>query len=75
MLVYGRIALCLSLKMSQAAASIDNRVPTPGSVAEVSSQQALPDMNGSEAKPDLKDEEEDSSSAKKQTDLKMEVCT
>ncbi|XP_029914893.1 CREB binding protein b isoform X4 [Myripristis murdjan] len=61
-----------STPMSQAAASIDNRVPTPGSVAEVSSQQALPDMNGSEAKPDLKDEEEDSSSAKKQTDLKME---
>lgn len=61
--------------MSQAAASIDNRVPTPGSVAELSSQQALPDMCGTEAKPEVKDEEEDTSSGKKQTDIKVEVCT
>lgn len=62
------------LKMSQAAASIDNRVPTPGSVAEMSSQQALPDMSSTEVKPEVKDEEDDSSSGKKQTDIKMEVC-
>ncbi|KAM4598373.1 CREB binding protein b [Polymixia lowei] len=58
--------------LSQAAASIDNRVPTPGSVADASSQQALPDMSSSEAKPEVKDEDEDSGSGKKQTDLKME---
>ncbi|KAF3846355.1 hypothetical protein F7725_003433 [Dissostichus mawsoni] len=54
------------------AASIDNRVPTPASVAELSSQQALPDMNSTEAKPEVKDEEEDSGSGKKQQDIKME---
>ncbi|XP_078140564.1 CREB binding protein b isoform X2 [Centroberyx gerrardi] len=61
-----------STPLSQAAASIDNRVPTPGSVAEVSSQQALPDMSSSESKPEIKEEDDDSSSGKKQTDLKME---
>lgn len=60
--------------MSQAAASIDNRVPTPGSVAELSSQQALPDMSSTEVKPEVKDEEDDSNSGKKQTDVKIEVC-
>ncbi|XP_028267788.1 CREB binding protein b isoform X5 [Parambassis ranga] len=59
-------------QMSQAAASIDNRVPTPGSVAELSSQQALPDMCSTEAKPEVKDEEEHTSSGKKQTDIKVE---
>lgn len=66
--------LLLSLKLSQAAASIDNRVPTPASVAELNSQQTLPDMSSTEAKPEVKDEEEDSNSGKKQTDIKMEVC-
>ncbi|XP_070837821.1 CREB binding protein b isoform X6 [Chaetodon trifascialis] len=61
-----------STPLSQAAASIDNRVPTPASVAELSSQQALPDMSGNEAKPEVKDEEDDSNSGKKQTDVKME---
>lgn len=61
-----------STPMSQAAASIDNRVPTPGSVAELSSQQALPDMSSTETKPEIKSEEDDSSSGKKQTDIKME---
>lgn len=60
--------------MSQAAAGIDNRVPTPGSVAELSSQQALPDMSGTEVKSEVKNEDEDSNSGKKQSDLKMEVC-
>uniref|UniRef100_A0A4W6BUD5 histone acetyltransferase n=1 Tax=Lates calcarifer TaxID=8187 RepID=A0A4W6BUD5_LATCA len=62
-----------STPLSQAAASIDNRVPTPGSVAELSSQQALPDMSGTEVKSEVKDEEDDSSSGKKQTSVKMEV--
>lgn len=57
--------------MSQAATSIDNRVPTPASVAELSAQQALPDMNNTEAKPHIKEEDEDF--GKKQTDVKMEV--
>uniref|UniRef100_A0A3Q3B571 histone acetyltransferase n=1 Tax=Kryptolebias marmoratus TaxID=37003 RepID=A0A3Q3B571_KRYMA len=35
---------------------IDNRVPTPGSVAELSSQQALPDMSGIEIKSEQDDE-------------------
>uniref|UniRef100_A0A3Q3Q8H8 histone acetyltransferase n=1 Tax=Monopterus albus TaxID=43700 RepID=A0A3Q3Q8H8_MONAL len=61
-----------STPLSQAAASIDNRVPTPGSVAELSSQQALPDSSGTEAKTEVKDEEEDSNSGKKQIDVKME---
>lgn len=63
-----------SSKLSQAAASIDNRVPTPASVAELSSQQALPDMSSTEAKPQVKAEEEDGDFGKKQTDVKMEVC-
>lgn len=66
--------LSLSCQLSQAAASIDNRVPTPGSVAELSSQQALPDMSSTEAKAEVKDEEDDSSSLKKPNDVKMEVC-
>ncbi len=65
----------LSLKLSQAAASIDNRVPTPASVAELSSQQTLPDMSGTEPKPEVKDGEDDSNSGKKQMDIKMEVCS
>lgn len=64
-----------SLKLSQAAASIDNRVPTPASVAELSSQQTLPDMSGTEAKSEVKEEEEDGKSVKKQMDVKMEVCS
>uniref|UniRef100_A0A672HTJ7 histone acetyltransferase n=1 Tax=Salarias fasciatus TaxID=181472 RepID=A0A672HTJ7_SALFA len=59
--------------LSQAAASIDNRVPTPGSVAELSSQQAMPEMSGTEVKPEVKDEDDDSNSGKKQSDIKMEV--
>lgn len=57
---------------SQAAASIDNRVSTPASVAELSSQQALPDMSSTEANPQAKKEEE-STAGKKQVDIKMEV--
>uniref|UniRef100_A0A672HQL3 histone acetyltransferase n=1 Tax=Salarias fasciatus TaxID=181472 RepID=A0A672HQL3_SALFA len=45
-----------STPLSQAAASIDNRVPTPGSVAELSSQQAMPEMSGTEVKPEPDDE-------------------
>ncbi|KAK5604460.1 hypothetical protein CRENBAI_016979 [Crenichthys baileyi] len=64
-----------STPLSQAAAGIDNRVPTPGSVAELSSQQALPDMSSSELKSEVKEKEEvdeDSKSGKKQDDVKME---
>lgn len=62
-----------SLQLSQAAASVDNRVPTPASVAELSSQQALPDMSSTEVKPHVKDEEEDSNFEKKHMEIKMEV--
>ncbi|XP_047215364.1 CREB-binding protein-like [Girardinichthys multiradiatus] len=64
-----------STPLSQAEAGIDNKVPTPGSVAELSSQQALPDMSSSELKSEVKEkveEEEDSKSGKKQDDVKME---
>lgn len=57
--------------MSQSATSIDNRVPTPASVAELSTQQALPDMSSTEAKPHVKEEDDDF--GKKQTEVKMEV--
>ncbi|XP_061605506.1 CREB binding protein b isoform X2 [Phyllopteryx taeniolatus] len=59
-----------STPMSQAAASIDNRVPTPASVAEVSSQQNLPDMSATDVKSDVKDEDDDSNSGNKQTGIK-----
>ncbi|CAJ1075041.1 CREB binding protein b isoform X3 [Xyrichtys novacula] len=61
-----------STPLSQAAASIDNRVPTPASEAELSSQQALPDMSSTDAKTEVKDEEDESNSGQKQTDVKME---
>ncbi|KAJ7989327.1 hypothetical protein DPEC_G00303390 [Dallia pectoralis] len=62
-----------STPLSQAAASVDNRVPTPGSVAEVHSQQALPDTTQTEPKVELKDEDDDCGSGKKQpSDFKME---
>lgn len=50
-------------------------MPTPASVAELSSQQTLPDMSGTEAKSEVKEEEEDGKSVKKQMDVKMEVCS
>lgn len=65
----------LFFQLSQAAASIDNRVPTPGSVAELNSQQALPDMSGNEVKPEVKEDDDDSNSGKKQINIKIEVCT
>lgn len=58
---------------SQAAASIDNRVPTPASVAELSSQQALPDMNSTESTFQIKKEDDNNTVGKKQLDIKMEV--
>lgn len=61
------------LQLSQSATSIDNRVPTPASVAELSAQQALPDMSSTETKPHIKEEEDDF--GKKQTEVKMEVCS
>lgn len=59
------------MQLSQSATSIDNRVPTPASVAELSTQQALPDMSSTEAKPHIKEEDDDF--GKKQRDVKMEV--
>lgn len=44
-------------------------------MAELSSQQALPDMSSTETKLQVKDEEDDSNFAKKQLDIKMEVCS
>uniref|UniRef100_A0A674EU68 histone acetyltransferase n=1 Tax=Salmo trutta TaxID=8032 RepID=A0A674EU68_SALTR len=64
--------------LSQAPASIDNRMPTPGSVAEVHSQQTPPDMAQTEHKAELKDEDgededDDCGSGKRQpSDFKME---
>ncbi len=56
------------------AASIDNRVPTPASVAETHSQQALPpDYPAAEPKTEYQDDEQDCGSGKKQPDIKMEV--
>lgn len=43
-------------------------------MAELSSQQALPDMSGTEVKSEVKNEDDDSYSGKKQNDIKMEVC-
>lgn len=65
--------LSFPLQLSQSATSIDNRVPTPASVAELSTQQALPDMSSTEAKPHIKEEDDDF--GKKQTDVKMEVSS
>ncbi|XP_024128588.1 CREB binding protein b isoform X2 [Oryzias melastigma] len=60
-----------STPLSQAAASIDNRVPTPASVAEPGSHPVLPDMNGTEVK-SVKNEEEENGMEKKPVDIKME---
>lgn len=60
-------------QLSQAAASIDNRVPTPGSVAELNSQQALPDTSATDVKPEVKDEADDSNYGKKPAGVKQEV--
>nr|XP_015801081.2 CREB binding protein b isoform X2 [Nothobranchius furzeri] len=54
--------------LSQVAAGMDTRVPTPGSVAELSSQQTLPDM--SVVKSEVKNEDDDG--IKKQNEIKME---
>lgn len=49
-------------------------MPTPGSVAEVHSQQAPPDMAQTEHKAELEDEDDDCGSGKRQpSDFKMEV--
>uniref|UniRef100_A0A8C7Z5H9 histone acetyltransferase n=1 Tax=Oryzias sinensis TaxID=183150 RepID=A0A8C7Z5H9_9TELE len=61
-----------STPLSQAAASVDNRVPTPGSVAEPGSHPVLPDMNGTEVK-SVKNEEDENGIEKKPDDIKMEV--
>ncbi|XP_037113002.1 CREB binding protein b isoform X1 [Syngnathus acus] len=59
--------------MSQAAASANSRAPTPASVAEVDSQQNLPDVTAnSEAKDDDEDDEDDSHSGGKPTGIKVE---
>lgn len=42
-------------------------------MAELSNQPTLPDIGGTEAKPEVKDEDDDSKSGKKQTGGKMEV--
>ncbi|XP_042588296.1 histone lysine acetyltransferase CREBBP-like [Cyprinus carpio] len=51
----------------------DNRVPTPASVTETHSQQALPpDYPAAELKTEHQEDEQDFESGKKQPDLKME---
>uniref|UniRef100_A0A3P8WIV3 histone acetyltransferase n=1 Tax=Cynoglossus semilaevis TaxID=244447 RepID=A0A3P8WIV3_CYNSE len=54
-----------STPLSQAAASEDNRAPTPSSVAEQSSQQALPDMCSTDSQPEVKAEEDEVTAEKK----------
>uniref|UniRef100_A0A8C1CNQ9 histone acetyltransferase n=1 Tax=Cyprinus carpio carpio TaxID=630221 RepID=A0A8C1CNQ9_CYPCA len=62
-----------STPLSQMAASVDNRVPTPASVKETHSQQALPpDYPAAELKTEHQEDEQDFESGKKQPDLKME---
>lgn len=51
-------------------ASVDNRVPTPASVAESHSQQALPDYPAAEPKTEHQDDQQD---FEKRPDIKMEV--
>lgn len=65
----------LFLKLSQAAASEDNRAPTPSSVAEQSSQQALPDMCSTDSQPEVKAEEDEVTAEKKDDCVKTEVNT
>uniref|UniRef100_A0A673NFC0 histone acetyltransferase n=1 Tax=Sinocyclocheilus rhinocerous TaxID=307959 RepID=A0A673NFC0_9TELE len=63
-----------STPLSQMASSVDNRVPTPASVTETHSQQALPpDYPAAELKTEHQEDEQDFESGKKQPDLKMEV--
>ena len=66
------VSPCVSLQLSQAAASVDNHVPTPGSVADTSSQQALPDMGTVETRAEPR-EDGTGGSGKKQMDIKSEV--
>ncbi|KAL0196696.1 hypothetical protein M9458_005236, partial [Cirrhinus mrigala] len=62
-----------STPLSQMAASVDNRVPTPASVAETHSQQALPpDYPAAELKTEHQEDEQDFESGKKRIDVKME---
>ncbi|XP_051570050.1 CREB-binding protein-like isoform X2 [Myxocyprinus asiaticus] len=61
-----------STPLSQMAASIDNRVPTPASVAETHPQQALPDYTGAEPKSEHQEDEQEFESGKKQPNVKME---
>ncbi|XP_077589809.1 CREB-binding protein-like [Stigmatopora nigra] len=54
-----------STPLSQASTSMDNRVPTPASVAEVNAQQKLPDVCATETMSEVK-KEDDGDSADKQ---------
>ena len=51
---------------------MDNHAPTPGSVADASSQQALPDMVTAETRAEPR-EDGSGGSGKKQMDIKSEV--
>lgn len=55
------------------AASVDNRVPTPASVAESHSQQALPDYPAAEPKSEHQEDQQEFESGKKRIEVKMEV--
>ncbi|TRY97269.1 hypothetical protein DNTS_020570 [Danionella cerebrum] len=61
-----------STPLSQMAPSVDNRVPTPASVAETHSQQALPEYPAAEPKQEPQEEEQELESGKKRLDIKME---
>ncbi|XP_073721148.1 histone lysine acetyltransferase CREBBP-like isoform X2 [Misgurnus anguillicaudatus] len=61
-----------STPLSQMAASVDNRVPTPASVAESHSQQALPDYPAAEPKSEHQEEQQEFESGKKQIEVKTE---
>lgn len=71
---------CLSFvlflqQLSQAAASIDNRVPTPASVAsaDTNSQQLGPDAPMLESKSEVKTEETEPETSETQVEAKTEV--
>ncbi|KYO35927.1 CREB-binding protein isoform C [Alligator mississippiensis] len=61
--------------LSQAAASVDNRVPTPASVAstDTNSQQLGPDASMLESKPEVKNEETEPEPSETQVEPKTEM--
>lgn len=70
-----RRMILISLQLSQAAASIDNRVPTPSSVtsAETSSQQPGPDVPMLEMKTEVQTDDAEPDPAESKGEPRSEV--